>query len=126
MYPTLARNPDYTRSSTPRHRARLRALPRRRAREAAPRSSSSTRRPSRPREGSHPNVRPDLVLGGRRRQTVMQDEIFGPILPVSPTTDLDEAIAFVNDRPRPLALYYFGHDRADVDRVLDETASPAA
>jgi acyl-CoA reductase-like NAD-dependent aldehyde dehydrogenase len=55
--------------------------------------------------------------------TVMQDEIFGPILPVHAYGALEDAITFVNDRPRPLALYYFGHDPGDVGRVLDETVS---
>ncbi|WP_300320808.1 coniferyl aldehyde dehydrogenase [Accumulibacter sp.] len=54
---------------------------------------------------------------------VMQDEIFGPLLPIRPYRDLDEAIARVNARPRPLALYYFDRDRANIARVLDETVS---
>jgi coniferyl-aldehyde dehydrogenase len=41
----------------------------------------------------------------------MQEEIFGPLLPLRPYRDLDEAIAFVNGRPRPLALYYFDSER---------------
>jgi coniferyl-aldehyde dehydrogenase len=54
---------------------------------------------------------------------VMQEEIFGPLLPLRPYRDLDEAIAFVNGRPRPLALYYFDSDRAAIERILDETVS---
>jgi coniferyl-aldehyde dehydrogenase len=41
----------------------------------------------------------------------MQEEIFGPLLPVLPYRDLDEAIRYVNQRPRPLALYYFDSER---------------
>jgi coniferyl-aldehyde dehydrogenase len=63
------------------------------------------------------------VLGATDAMSVMQDEIFGPILPVHAYGALEEAITFVNDRPRPLALYYFGHDPNDVGRVLDETVS---
>jgi acyl-CoA reductase-like NAD-dependent aldehyde dehydrogenase len=54
---------------------------------------------------------------------VMRDEIFGPILPLVPYRTLDAAIAYVNARPRPLALYVFDHDRAAIDRVLEETIS---
>ena len=54
---------------------------------------------------------------------VMQEEIFGPLLPIRTYRDLDEAIAFVRRRPRPLALYYFDSERARIERVLDETAS---
>lgn len=57
------------------------------------------------------------------RLRVMQDEIFGPLLPVVTYRDLDEAIAFVNARPRPLALYYFDRDQARIDRVLNETVA---
>jgi acyl-CoA reductase-like NAD-dependent aldehyde dehydrogenase len=54
---------------------------------------------------------------------VMDDEIFGPILPVLTYEQLDEAIAFVNDRPKPLALYVFGSKAASVDRVVERTSA---
>ena len=54
---------------------------------------------------------------------VMQEEIFGPLLPVLPYRDLDEAIRFVNSRPRPLALYYFDRENANIERVLNETVA---
>ncbi len=54
---------------------------------------------------------------------VMQEEIFGPLLPVLPYRDLDEAIRFVNSRPRPLALYYFDRESANIERVLNETVA---
>jgi aldehyde dehydrogenase (NAD+) len=54
---------------------------------------------------------------------VMQEEIFGPILPVIEYIDLSEAVAFVNARPRPLALYFFSRDKAKQARVLRETLS---
>jgi aldehyde dehydrogenase (NAD+) len=52
----------------------------------------------------------------------MQEEIFGPILPVLPYGDADEAIRFVNARPAPLALYAFTRDRRLADRLLGEIA----
>ncbi|MNP42080.1 Coniferyl aldehyde dehydrogenase [compost metagenome] len=54
---------------------------------------------------------------------VMQDEIFGPLLPLVPYDSLDQALAYINQRPRPLALYYFGHDRAGQEHVLRHTHS---
>jgi coniferyl-aldehyde dehydrogenase len=54
---------------------------------------------------------------------VMREEIFGPLLPVLPYRDLDEAIRYVNQRPRPLALYYFDSERRHIERVLNETVS---
>jgi aldehyde dehydrogenase (NAD+)/coniferyl-aldehyde dehydrogenase len=54
---------------------------------------------------------------------VMQDEIFGPILPVVGYEGIDEAIAYVNARPRPLSLYYFGANDGDLEKVLARTVS---
>lgn len=57
---------------------------------------------------------------------VMSDEIFGPILPVIPYDDIDAAIGFINDRPKPLALYIFAESDAVCDRVLERTSSGGA
>jgi aldehyde dehydrogenase (NAD+) len=57
---------------------------------------------------------------------VMREEIFGPILPVLAVADADAAIAFVNARPKPLALYLFAADRAVEERVLARTSSGGA
>ncbi|MEW2435146.1 aldehyde dehydrogenase family protein [Streptomyces caniferus] len=56
---------------------------------------------------------------------VMQEEIFGPILPIVPVPDLDAAIAFVNGRDKPLALYAFTASEATKHRLLTETSSGA-
>jgi aldehyde dehydrogenase (NAD+) len=56
----------------------------------------------------------------------MQDEIFGPILPVLTVDSIDEAISFVNERDKPLALYVFSRSKDTVGRVLDETSSGGA
>jgi acyl-CoA reductase-like NAD-dependent aldehyde dehydrogenase len=66
---------------------------------------------------------PVALVGGNDQMHVMTQEIFGPILPIVPYKTLDEAIAYVNARPRPLALYYFDRDGARVDRVLKETVA---
>jgi coniferyl-aldehyde dehydrogenase len=53
----------------------------------------------------------------------MQDEIFGPVLPVKTYKSLDEAIAYVNAKARPLGLYYFGEEGAEKEKVLTRTTS---
>jgi acyl-CoA reductase-like NAD-dependent aldehyde dehydrogenase len=53
----------------------------------------------------------------------MQEEIFGPLLPVVGYGDLDEALAFVNTRPRPLALYYFDRSGRRIREVLKRTTA---
>ena len=57
---------------------------------------------------------------------VMQEEIFGPVLPVVPVDDADEAIAFVNAHDKPLALYVFAGDKAVANRVVERTSSGGA
>jgi coniferyl-aldehyde dehydrogenase len=69
---------------------------------------------------------PVALTGVTDAMRVMQDEIFGPILPVVPYDALDDAIGFVNARPRPLALYAFSNDRATIERVLGATTSGGA
>jgi coniferyl-aldehyde dehydrogenase len=56
----------------------------------------------------------------------MREEIFGPVLPIVAYDHLEDAIAFVNERPRPLALYYFDADKARVRQVLARTVSGGA
>ena len=63
-------------------------------------------------------IAPTLVLEPGDDASVMQEELFGPILPIRSYRSLDEAIAWVGARDRPLALYPFSHDRATVERIL--------
>ncbi|MEM7567030.1 MAG: aldehyde dehydrogenase family protein, partial [Pseudomonadota bacterium] len=60
------------------------------------------------------------------RSPAMTEEIFGPILPLVPYDALDDAIAFVNGRPHPLALYVYGRDEAVCERVVARTRSGGA
>ncbi|NOX37147.1 MAG: aldehyde dehydrogenase family protein [Calditrichaeota bacterium] len=55
--------------------------------------------------------------------TLLQEEIFGPILPIVTYQTLDEAIAFIRERPKPLALYIFSHHRPTIRRIMKETSS---
>jgi coniferyl-aldehyde dehydrogenase len=69
----------------------------------------------------HRRIAPTLILNPTDDMKVMQEEIFGPVLPVKGYTTLDEAIGYVNGRDRPLGLYYFGDDAAEREEVLSRT-----
>jgi len=66
---------------------------------------------------------PTVILGATPEMTVMQQEIFGPILPVITYKELGDAIAYVNAHPRPLALYIFSDHRSTIGHVLARTTS---
>ena len=68
-------------------------------------------------------IAPTVLRSVSPESPVMQQEIFGPILPVLPVADMGDAIDFVNQREKPLALYVFSEHEAVQDRVLDETSS---
>jgi coniferyl-aldehyde dehydrogenase len=68
-------------------------------------------------------MRPTVVLGVTNDMMIAHEEIFGPILPVFTYRTIEEAIAFVDARPRPLALYYYGGDKPAQRKVLDGTVS---
>ncbi len=118
LYPTLAKNPDYTGIINARHFNRLMET----LQDAAARGASIL--PISPAgeslDGSG-KIAPTLVANVNGDMRIMQDEIFGPLLPLVPYDSLDEAIRYVNARPRPLALYYFGNFDDHVQRVLNET-----
>ncbi|MGH9120346.1 MAG: aldehyde dehydrogenase family protein, partial [Acidimicrobiales bacterium] len=70
-------------------------------------------------------IAPTVITEVSWEEAVMQDEIFGPILPVLTVEDLDEAIATVGAHEKPLATYVFSESKAAVDRVIAETSSGA-
>jgi coniferyl-aldehyde dehydrogenase len=121
MFPTIAKNPDYTSVVNDKHYARIRSY----VDDAKTRGGTVVElNPG--NETLDPAARkmpPTLVLDATDEMLCMQEEIFGPVLPIVTYTRIEEAIAYVNAHPRPLALYYFGHGRAAIDRVLAETTS---
>ena len=66
---------------------------------------------------------PTVVIEPGDDAKVMQDEIFGPILPIRTYRRFDEVIDYINAHDRPLALYHFGHDRAEIERLLGNTVA---
>jgi coniferyl-aldehyde dehydrogenase len=121
LYPRLGANPDYTSIVNDRHYARLGALI-----DDAEQNGARVVRlnpgnevlPERTRK-----LAPTLLLDVRDNMAAMREEIFGPILPIEAYASEDEAIAKINARPRPLALYAFGGDRRSRARLLRETVA---
>ncbi|MEW2529494.1 aldehyde dehydrogenase family protein [Streptomyces sp. NPDC047071] len=68
-------------------------------------------------------IAPTVLAGVRPDEPVMREEIFGPVLPIVEVADLDEAIAFINDRDKPLALYAFTDSAATRERIAAQTSS---
>ena len=68
-------------------------------------------------------IAPTVLVDVDQNSAVMQEEIFGPILPVLEVGSIDEAIGFVNSRPHPLALYVFAQDNSVNEKVVAETTS---
>jgi coniferyl-aldehyde dehydrogenase len=121
MYPRLAANPDYTSIVNDRHFARLQGLLEdARAKGARIVTINPAGETFDPAGRKQPPV---LVLGATPEMKLMREEIFGPILPVLGYERIEEAIAYINRHERPLALYWFGADRVNRDKVLSQTIS---
>jgi coniferyl-aldehyde dehydrogenase len=75
----------------------------------------------RARDDSRHRLAPTLMLGTPDDSLLMTDEIFGPVLPLVPYDDIEQALAYINARPRPLALYWFDRDRARTRDALQRT-----
>ena len=71
----------------------------------------------------HHKIAPHIIVDPSDDLQVMQDEIFGPILPIKSYAETKDAVAYINSKPRPLGLYYFGEDTAEQEQVLDGTTS---
>jgi coniferyl-aldehyde dehydrogenase len=122
MYPTVLANPDYTSIVNDRHYQRLIDwIDDARAKGA----TVDVVNPANEDFGSTNSRKMPLhiVTNVTDEMTLMQEEIFGPILPVRRYDTIDGAIGEVNRRDRPLGLYYFGKDVAERRRVLDRTIS---
>uniref|UniRef100_A0A8C0J6V6 Aldehyde dehydrogenase n=1 Tax=Chelonoidis abingdonii TaxID=106734 RepID=A0A8C0J6V6_CHEAB len=68
-------------------------------------------------------IAPTVLADVQPSDSAMQEEIFGPVLPIVTVPNVDEAIAFINCRERPLAVYVFASDSKLVHRVLEQTSS---
>ena len=133
LYPGLPGNPEYTRIVSAEHLERLRALledARSRGARVVTLGMDGVRDAS-AANGAKPGqagsgdrlLPPTLIFDADESMAVMQEEIFGPVLPVVTYRALDDALAFVTARPRPLALYYFDESADRRDAVLERTMS---
>jgi len=122
MFPTMKDNPDYTSVVAQRHYDRIKGyIDDARAKgaeivELKPEGEDFSQQ-------EHRKIPPTLILNPTDDMTVMQDEIFGPVLPVKTYKTADEALNYINGRDRPLGLYWFGTDEAEKTRVLERTTS---
>lgn len=124
LFPQISGNPDYASILTERYHGQLKA-----ALDEAQQGGATLRviqpghtdgqaRALLPRQ-----MLPVLVFGARPGMKLLELEIFGPILPVLPCDSPQEAVAYINARARPLALYWFGRDKVARDHVLNQTVS---
>ncbi|HKX99995.1 MAG TPA: coniferyl aldehyde dehydrogenase [Steroidobacteraceae bacterium] len=118
-YPVLGTNPQYTSIASERQLRRLLAF----VEDARERGASIHNLHDEPTDPERHRMAPVALTDVGEDMRVMHEEIFGPVLPVVGYEGIDEAIAYVNARPRPLALYYFGARDPDLDAVLRRTVS---
>jgi coniferyl-aldehyde dehydrogenase len=121
MFGTDPDNKDYTSIVSDRHYARLESL----VADAAAKGARimQAAKPGDPAWKSKRKFPPTIVVGVTPDMTIMQEEIFGPLLPIVGYKDPAEPVSYVNKHDRPLALYWFGKDHAARDEVLSRTVS---
>ena len=123
MYPSLLNNDEYTSVINDRHFQRLTGY----LEEARERGENVI--PINPanedfsqQDGTH-KIPPTLIAEPADDLKMMEEELFGPLLPIRTYKEFEETIDYVNSKPRPLAAYYFGEDNAEEDAVLKRTTS---
>ena len=122
MYPSLLANDDYASLVSDRHFDRLQDM----IADARDKGAEVIEVNPANEDFSSSNARkmPLTILKGvTDDMKAMQEEIFGPVLPVKTYRTIDDAIAYVNANDRPLGLYYFGDDTEEREKVLDRTIS---
>lgn len=119
-FPSLRDNPDYSSLASPARRDRILEL----RRDAESRGASAVELNPRSESFEGTSKLPlTLLLDVPADARVLHEEVFGPLLPVVSYESLGDAIDYINERPRPLALYYFDDEPNRVDRVLKETCA---
>jgi coniferyl-aldehyde dehydrogenase len=122
MFPTIKDNVDYTAMINQRHYDRVRGLIEDARAQGAeiieinPANENFSQQ-------EHRKIPPTLILGAHDAMKVMQEEIFGPVLPIQTVSSFAAAIDTINARPRPLAAYYFGEDDTEAETLINRTHS---
>lgn len=122
MYPNLKDNPDYTSIVNERHFERLNGY----IADAKAKGAEVVEiNPAQEdfSQQQHHRIPPTFIVDPTEDMTVMQEEIFGPVLPVKRYKNIEETLDYINDHPRPLGLYYFGQDAQEEKKVLTHTTS---
>jgi coniferyl-aldehyde dehydrogenase len=120
LYKSLRDNVDYTSIINQRHYDRLKGLLED-AREKGARIVEINPANEDFSQQEFRRMPPTLIIDATDDMKVMQEEIFGPIMPIRRYTKFDETIETINAAPRPLALYYFGHDKQESEALLERT-----
>jgi coniferyl-aldehyde dehydrogenase len=120
-YPEGPASADFTSVINERHYGRLQALLDEACAKGA-RVIEVGANPEAARSRPH-TLAPTVVLGATPDMGILNEEIFGPVLPIVGYRKIEDAIAHINAGPRPLALYYFGSNGSDRRKVLDRTTS---
>ncbi|GAA4102979.1 coniferyl aldehyde dehydrogenase [Zhongshania borealis] len=125
MFPTLLDNPDYSSVVNERHYQRLQSyLADAREKGGDIREINPANEDFSQQQGTF-KIPLTLVVNPNDDMLVMEEELFGPVICVKTYRQVDDCINYVNARPRPLALYYFGKDKAEQQHILDHTVSGA-
>ncbi|MEM1229069.1 MAG: coniferyl aldehyde dehydrogenase [Pseudomonadota bacterium] len=122
MFPTLLDNPDYTSVVNERHYERITGYVEE-AKQAGAEVVEINPAGEDFRQQPHHKIPPTLILDPSEELGVMQDEIFGPVMPVKSYESVDDTVDYINRKDRPLGLYYFGSDKAEEEQVLSHTTS---
>lgn len=121
FYPKLETNDQYTAVSSDRHYKRLQDML-----DDAEAKGATLVRIDPGGEDQNPSnrkMRPTLVLNASSDMKIMQDEVFGPLLPIIGYRDFNETIEFINDRPRPLAAYIYSDRAETIAKFQERTVS---
>lgn len=116
-YPDFANNTDYTSLNNDRHYQGMEKM----LKDARDSGAEVVPLSDAPNDPQKRRFTPCLVLNPKNDSLVMREEIFGPILPIMTVPDVKSAVKYINQNPRPLSLYYFGHRQTDF--VLNHTIS---
>jgi coniferyl-aldehyde dehydrogenase len=120
MYPTMVKNPDFTSVINDKQYNRIQGY----LDDARTQGAKIVEiNPAKEKFENTRKMPVTLVTGVRPEMQIMQNEIFGPVLAVMEYNTLDDALRYINDRPRPLALYYFDWDSGRADYVAAHTHS---
>jgi coniferyl-aldehyde dehydrogenase len=123
MYPKLLDNPQYTSVVNDRHYQRLQEnLADARSKGGEVIEVNPAGENFAGQRGTQ-KIAPTIIKNPTENMRVLEEEIFGPLLPIKTYKDFNETIDYVNSKPRPLGLYYFGEDANEERQVLDRTTS---